>query len=127
MSANPQFAATIASAGAAVSTANTGRDGTGTLATVLTAGASGSRVDDLAIVAQGTTTTGMVRLYLSDGATHRLWKEVSVSAVTPSGTVPAFAAYLSGLGLLLKSGWSLRASTHNAESFNVLVTNGGDL
>lgn len=127
MSATPQFASTIANAGGTVSTANTGRDGTGTLATILTAGASGTRIDDIAITAQGTTTAGMVRLFLSDGTTHRLWREIPVVAYTPSGTQPAFSSYLSGLGLLLKSGWSLRASTHNAEAFNVLVTNGGDL
>ena len=126
MSVQAQYAATPKTAVAQVSTANTARDGTGTLATVFTAGASGSRIDDIAIIATGTTTAGMVRLFLHDGTTARLWREVAVSAITPSATVSPFSSLLSGLALVLQTGWSLRASTHNAETFNVLVTRAGD-
>jgi hypothetical protein len=126
MASNANYAATPKSALAQLSAANTLRDGTGTIATVLTAGASGTRIDDIVITATGTTTAGMVRLFLHDGTNARLWREVPVSAVTPSGTVPAFTATLSNLALVLQTGWSLRASTHNAESFNVLVTRAGD-
>ena len=126
MASNAQYAATPAGAMAVISAANTARDGTGTIVNVETAGASGTRIDDIAIVATGTTTAGMVRLFLHDGTNARLWREVPVSAVTPSGTVPAFTATLSNLALVLQTGWSLRASTHNAESFNVLVTRAGD-
>lgn len=111
---------------AQVTTANTARDGTGTIATVFTAGASGSRIDDVTITAVATTTAGMVRLFLHDGTNARLLREVAVSAITPSGTVAAFTASLTNLALVLQSGWSLRASTHNAETFNVCVTRAGD-
>lgn len=120
------YAGTPRTAVAQVSTANTARDGTGTLSTVLTAGTSGSRIDDITVTAVATSTAGMVRLFLHDGATARLWKEVSVSAITPSATVATFTSSLFNLGLILQSGWSLRASTHNAETFNVLVTRAGD-
>ena len=126
MSTSAQYAATPRTAVAQVTTANTARDGTGTLATVFTAGASGSRIDDLAIVAAATTTAGMVRLFLHDGTNARLWKEIAVSAVTPSATVAVFSSALNSQALILQSGWSLRASTHNAETFNVLVTRAGD-
>lgn len=126
MSTSAQYAATPRTAVAQVSTANTARDGTGTLATVFTAGASGSRIDDLTIAAVATTTAGMVRLFLHDGTNARLWKEIAVSAITPSATVPVFSSSLSNQALILQSGWSLRASTHNAETFNVLVTRAGD-
>lgn len=126
MSSNANYAATPRTAVAQLSTANTARDGTGTIVTVFTAGASGSRVDDLLITATATTTAGVVRLYIHDGTTARLWREVLVSAVTPSTTVSPFSATLNNLGLVLQSGYSLRASTNNAETFNVCVTRAGD-
>ncbi len=126
MSITSNYAATPKTAVAQVSTANTARDGTGTLATVFTAGTSGSRIDDIAIIATGTTTAGMVRLFLHDGTNARLWREVAVSAITPSATVSPFSSLLGNLALVLQTGWSLRASTNNAETFNVLVTRAGD-
>lgn len=134
MSTAAQYASTPRCAMAVISTANTNRDGTGTIGTVLTAGASGSRVDRIDVQATSTTTAGMVRLFIHDGTNARLWREVSVSAITPSGTVAAYAAAMSSnngqdigyLPLILPTGYSLRASTHNAESFNVIAT-GGDL
>ena len=126
MSTSSNYAATPKTAVAQVTTANTARDGTGTLATVFTAGASGSRIDDIAIIATGTTTAGMVRLFLHDGTNARLWREVAVSAITPSATVSPFSSLLGSLALVLQTGWSLRAATHNAETFNVLVTRAGD-
>lgn len=135
MAATPQYASTPKVGIAVISTANTARDGTGTLGTVFTAGASGSRIDAIEIQATGSTTAGMVRLFLSDGAAHRLFAEVPVVAITPSATVPAFSTLVQGnatglvnitpLPISIPTGWSLRASTHNAESFNVIAI-GGD-
>jgi hypothetical protein len=126
MSSTANYAATPAPALGQVSTANTARDGTGTIATILTAGASGTRVDDINITAVGTTTAGMIRLFLHDGTNTRLYKEIPVSAITPSATVAAFTTTLGALSLVLKNGWSLRATTHNAETFNINVTRAGD-
>lgn len=126
MSTSSNYAATPRTAVAQATAANTNRDGTGTIATVFTAGASGSRIDDIAITATGTTTAGMVRLYLHDGTNARLWREVAVSAITPSATVSPFSSTLGNLALVLQTGWSLRASTEKAETFNVLVTRAGD-
>jgi hypothetical protein len=121
-----QYASTVRTAVVQATAANTARDGTGTIATVLTAGTSGTRIDDLTITATGTTTAGVVRLFIHDGATTRLWREVLVSAITPSTTVSPFTATLSNLGLVLQTGFSLRASTNNAETFNICVTRAGD-
>lgn len=115
---------------AVVSAANTNRDGTGTIVNVVTAGRAGGRIERLRVQATATTTAGFVRLYrtLADGTTHRLIDEIPVSAVTPSATVAAFFADRSSgaFPLILGPGESLRASTHNAESFNVIVLEGGD-
>jgi hypothetical protein len=126
MSSNANYAATPKSALAQLSAANTNRDGTGTIVTVLTAGTSGTRIDDITITATGTTTAGVVRLFIHDGTTARLWREVLVSAITPSTTVSPFSATLTNLSLVLQTGFSLRASTNNAETFNICVTRAGD-
>jgi hypothetical protein len=114
-----------------ISTANALRDGTGTLGTVFTAASSsaGSRIDRIAIVATGTTTAGMIRLFVANsaGSSIRLIREIPVIAITPSATQPSFALDLSfDNGLILENGASLRASTNNAESFNIQPIVAGD-
>ena len=134
MAAIANYAATPKVGVAVISTANTNRDGTGTLGTVFTAGASGSRIDAVEVQATGTTTAGMVRLFLHDGTNARMIAELPVFANTPSGTVPAWSAIVNSSGMnngtiqlpmSIPTGWSLRASTNNAETFNVLAF-GGD-
>jgi hypothetical protein len=127
MATTAQYAATARTAIAQISTANTNRNGTGTIGTVFTGGSSGSRIDDISIVATGTTTAGVVRLFINDGTTSYLWQEILVSAITPSTTVQVFSYTLLNQALILaSSSWSLRASTNNAETFNILVTRAGD-
>lgn len=131
MATTPAYAATPKNGMAVISVANTGRDGTGTIGTIFSAGASGSRIDKIIIKAQGTTTAGMVRLFIHDGSNARLIDEVLVQAITPSATVQSFQVVLAAnqitveLPIILPNGYSLRASTHNAESFNVIAM-GGD-
>lgn len=126
MSGVPQFASNPVSAGVSISVANTNRDGTGTVATLLTAGASGTRVDEINVKARAATTAGMVRFWLYDGTTYFFWRELLIQAFTPSGTVPAFEAAIGNIGLILKPGWSIRCATNNAEPFDVTVTQAGD-
>ena len=111
---------------ASISTANTNRDGTGTIGTVVTAGAQGSRVDLVRAVSTGTTTAGVVRIFVHDGSAYYLVKEILVSAVTPSTTVEVESLeWAPTEPIILPTSWSLRASTHNAEEFDVTVY-GGD-
>lgn len=111
---------------AQISAANTNRDGTGTIATMGTAPAAGTRLDGVIVMAAGTTTAGMVRLYIHDGTNARLFLELPVIAITPSATLPGWAAAVNYnsmpdvFPIVLPSGYSLRASTHNAETFNVI-------
>lgn len=126
MSATAQYAATPRAALGQVTVANTARDGTGTLASVFTAGASGSRIDDIYIAATGTTTAGVVRLFLYDGTSNRLWLEILVTAVTPSTTQQVWNYTLLNQALILPVNYILKASTNNAETFNINVTRAGD-
>ncbi len=109
---------------ATVSAANTARDGTGTVPTILLANPNwGSRIDLITIEAQGTVTNGVVRLFLHNGSAYFLWREVIVAATTPSVTLAAFRTEVlrtDGLPvLLLPPLYSLRASTNTAEAFTV--------
>ena len=127
MATSPQYIATPKNSTTQISTANTARDGTGTLGTVYTAGTSGARIDELTIHATGTTTAGMIRLFLDDTVNVRLIAEVPVVAITPSGTLPAWSAKVSfENGLILEASNLLKAGTNNAETFNCVVTQGGD-
>ncbi len=103
-----------------MSTANTNRDGTGTIVDVLTGVAAGTKVNEIVVQATSSTTAGFVRLYYYDGTNTRLYREVAVTAATPSGTVAAFRTSLTFDNLVLAgSTHKLQASTHNAESFNI--------
>jgi hypothetical protein len=132
MAANttPVFTITPRLSSVRIATSNSNRDGTGTMGDVLTAALNGTRVDRITIIATGTTTAGMVRLFLYDGVSaSRFWREVAVTAITPSGTVQAFTATVSSPDtnplLVLPAGYVLRASTQNAETFDV-TAHGGD-
>lgn len=126
MATTAQYASTVQNASAQVTTANTNRNGTGTIVSVMTGATNGTRIDDIYIVATGTTTAGVVRLFISDGTNIRLWQEILVPAITPSTSVQVFSQSLINVGLILENGWSLQASTNNAETFNILVTRAGD-
>ena len=126
MAITAQFVATPKVGVVTISTANTSRDGSGTIGTVFSAGSSGSRIERVQVKAQGTTTAGMVRLFVHNGTTAYLLTEIQVVPVTPSGTVPAYeATFVFDGGLVIPAGYSLRASTNNAESFHVVAL-GGD-
>jgi hypothetical protein len=126
MASNPSFASTpLAPDLIQISTANTNRDGTGTLGTFVTGTAGGIVIEQITITATGTTTAGMIRFFLSvDGGTNtKLIYEQQVSAQIPSATVPAFSIQsvpLNGL-VLLTTNTILYVSTEKAETFNVLA------
>lgn len=109
-----------------ITTANTGRDGSGSAPVVMTGKVSvGSRIDSIEIVGVGTVTDGMVRLFLYDLTNKRLIREVKVTATTPSGTVEGFRKVLTfPNGLHIPAGWQLLASTHLTETFNIIATGG---
>jgi hypothetical protein len=111
-----------------VTTANSNRDGTGALVTILTAGAQGSRYHRMRIKATGTTTAGMIRIFMYNGVTHYLYKEILVAAITASATVAAFEYELqmpNEDAIVLAAGWSMKASTEKTETFNIFLE-GGD-
>jgi hypothetical protein len=108
-----------------IATANPNLNGSGVLGTVLVAlpgntSSKGTIVSSITIKATGSTTEGMVRLFIDDGTTKYLYKEIYVPAVTQTSVQPAFLAVLND-ELILDPGTMLKASTQKSESFNVVA------
>lgn len=129
MATTPQFT-TLARIGAVtVSTANTGRDGTGTVATVLTAGASGTRVEEVILKATGDPADSIVTLFLHDGTTFFLFDEFDLgNPAAASATVTGYRLSRTYDNLVLPTSWSLRAAITVALTAGVInvIALGGD-
>ena len=118
-----------------LTTANTARDGTGTIVNIASGPAAaagvgvGERITKVTVTATGTTTAGVIRFFLSldSGSTNRLILEKLVPAITPSTSVSVFRMEVAELvGMVLPGGGTvvLRAATNNSETFNVVVESG---
>ncbi len=120
MADSPAFAVTPRLSSVNVATANANRDGTGTVATLITGAATGTRVAEIVVQARVTTTAGMVRVFLYDGTTYRFFDEISIAAATVSASVKGARVSTTYNNLILPSAsWSIVVSTHNAESMDV--------
>ena len=113
MAANidPIFTVTPNAATAEIDAANTSRDGSGTLVTLLTAGADGSRIEYIRFSsAQDTAAANsemVVRVFLTDdgGINPRLISEEDFPVVTASDTVKGGFVDITYLnGLTIKAG-----------------------
>lgn len=113
MAANttPIFGLTPNTPTASIAAANTASDGSGTLVTLFTAGANGSRLDTITFTnAQATAaaSSAMVcRVFVTDtaGANPRLISEIAQPAATRTTAAVGAAVSISyGNGLLLASG-----------------------
>lgn len=122
MATSAQYASTPVFGSANLTTADTSLTAPTTVSTILTAGASGTRIDYIEIQGVATTVAGLINLFVFDGTNYILWQQVPVQAVTSSTTVPAFAFALSSNGnantmpLNLPTGYSLRATTSVAQT-----------
>jgi hypothetical protein len=132
MSTSAQYASTPKVGSALLTTADTSLTAPTTVGTVLTAGASGSRIDYIEVMGVATTVAGLINLFIYDGTTYFLWQQVPVIAVTTSTTVPSFVAVLSSnstsnvMPLSLPTGYSLRATTTVAQTGVRVIAYGGD-
>ncbi len=129
MASDPKFASTPRFEFARVAAANTNRDGTGTIVSLITGVAAGTRVTSITAVAEVTTTAGMFRIWstVDAGTTWRLFDELPVPALTPSASVPAWRIRRTYDDLILRSASHIIGITmHNAEAV-VAHAAGGDL
>jgi hypothetical protein len=97
--------------------ANTARDGSGTVPTLFTAGANGSRIESVTFTsaqASAALNSAMVgRVFLTDnaGANPRLISEVVIAAVTASNSVIGATSTITySNGLIIPTGCLLKAT-----------------
>lgn len=122
----PSFSSSSNIDAGTVSTANTNRNGSGTVTTLTTGGTNGTRIERILAKAQGTTTAGMLRFFLfnASGTFVHMFLELPVSAIVASGTVATWEGervYGALRFFVLPANWTIRAATNNAESFTIEV------
>lgn len=111
MAANPSFAGTPAGGAVTISTANTNRDGTGTIPTIFTAGSSGSLLNQLTLHATGDPADSVVVIFLHDGTNFFAWQEIDLgNPAAGSTTVTAFHFETDLANYPLPTSWSVRGS-----------------
>lgn len=121
MASAPVFAVTPKIGVAAVSTANTNFDGTGTVPTIFTAGANGSKIDEVRIQATVDPADSMLNLFLHDGTNFWYFDSIDLgNPATGSTTVEPYSTSITYENLVLPTGWSLRASVTVALTTGVL-------
>lgn len=104
-----------------ISTANSGLDGSGTLGSIITAGANGTLVKNIYIKAITDCEQGMIRIFVTDPlGTTSLIKEIMVPAITKASINKAFEATIP-MDYALASGSILKASTQVGNTFNIIA------
>lgn len=122
----PSFSSSAGIASGTLSAANTATNGTGTIVTLITGAAGGTRIERIWAKAAGTTTAGMLRYFLfnASGTFVQLLAELTVSAATVSATVQCWEGQLtygSSRFFVLPENFTIRAATYNAETFTTSV------
>lgn len=133
MAVDPQFASTVALGAATLGSAETNLSVPAQSSIIVTAGATGTKIEEVVLHAMTTTLTpttvaGLVYLFLHDGTNFHLFDTLTVSVVAASTTVPPFRLTKTYTNLFLKTLWSLRASQSIAGNANLLKCEafGGD-
>lgn len=113
-------------------TANTAKNGTGTVATLYTAGADGSKLGSLQVAYTGTSVATVLRLFINNGLTNAtaenntLYKSYTIPPNTLS-EVAAAADLTFDLGITLPAGYKILATIGTTVAAALAVSvNGGD-
>ncbi len=117
MSNRPVFASTVNNGVAVLGTNGvdaTNRDGTGTTTaapvTFFTAGASGSKVEEIVVKAEVDPADSTILIFLHDGAAFHIFDEYDIgNPAAGSATVASYREARTYTNLLMKTGWTLRA------------------
>lgn len=130
MSANttPIFGLTPHVSGITTGTsANTNKDGTGTVATVFTAGANGSKINRIFFQHMGSNTDTVLRLFINNGSTNTtaannfLFHEETFAAWSNSESA-ASTSSVYYCDLVLPAGYKINVVTATAIASGIMVT-----
>lgn len=116
-------------------TANTAKDGTGTVETIFTAGADGARVERIRLRSLGTNVATVVRIFINNGGSNAvatnnaLYAEITVAATTLSETSALLttnefpsAADTTAFPIVLPPGYKLLATTGTTIAAGIKIT-----
>lgn len=125
MATTPTFASVPRAASALLGAAETNLQVPTTTSTVFTAGASGSKIEEIVVEATNTTLTvttvaGLVYIFLHDGTTFHMFDTITVTAISGTATVPPFRASSRYTNLVIPTTWSIRASQSIAGNASLL-------
>jgi hypothetical protein len=129
MAQAPAFISTPRLASASVSTANTAIDGSGTITSLITGVAAGTRILEINTQCTATSAAALVNLFISldSGTTWRLFDQIAVSAATSSTTVKANRNASSYSNLILPSASAQIGFTTTITQATQVFALGGDL
>jgi hypothetical protein len=125
----PIFVLTPKAPAVRFSTANTVRDGTGTLGTLFTAGANGAFFKSFRYQAEVATSAGVIRLFIqaAGAGNNELKRELLVGAVTPSTVLEAASGeWVPPSGIVLGAGDVVKVGTEIGQAFSAWLDGGGD-
>lgn len=129
MATAPAFAATPnVGSGLTPATLDTSLTAPTNITTILTAGASGSKINEIVLQGVGTTVASVVNVFRYDGSTYHLVDQFLVAAVTSSSTAVAYRANKTYTNLILKATETLRVTNTVAgnQSMIKVTAFGGD-
>jgi hypothetical protein len=115
MATAPSFASTVRHGVGLPATTETSLTAPAQSQSVLVAGASGTKIEEVVLEAATTSLTpttvaGLIYLFVYDGATYHLFDTLAVTAVTASATTPPFRLSKTYVNLTIPSGSTLKAS-----------------
>lgn len=111
-----------------ITTANTAKDGTGTVVTIFTADATnGSRLDTIKVRALGTNVQTVLRIFINNGSTNAtatnnsLYLDTTIAATTNSETTSLVDIELP-MDLVLPAGYKINITIGTTVSAGLQVT-----
>lgn len=127
MATAPAFAATPNNLPVKVSaTADTSYTAPSTTVVCFTAGASGSKVEEIIINGNGTTVLGVINIFIKRSGSFYLFDSFLITVVTPSTTVANARWSRTYPNLVLKNGDTLEATSTVTSQLASVTTLGAD-
>lgn len=128
MAATPAFISTPRVSVATVSTANAAIDGTGTITTLITGAATGTRVLEIDTQCAATSAAALVNIFLSldGGTTWSLFDQITITAATVSNTVKANRNLATYANLILPDANARLGCTTTISQATKVIALGGD-
>lgn len=128
MATTPAFANTVNTGGVSVSATASGSYTAPTnTVTIFTAGASGSKIEEITCVATGNTVAGLINIYVKDGSNYWLIDQYTVTAITMSlsATAPGYYNTKRYPNLVLNANDTLVATSTVASQLVLVTAFGG--